>query len=144
MTNAADERVLTDIVNHIRGKGLSVLPDQEHSKGIILAIPFPTTRKSGTTDEEPAYMRLTPDLWRSLQPWIVDAVSNYLGNAGEYMTIKYRGRQVTMGELKDIQAYLDNHEARRRAEGKGELWEYLAEALGLMGHVSISLKFTPN
>ncbi|HEX2753742.1 MAG TPA: hypothetical protein VHP34_11680 [Alphaproteobacteria bacterium] len=123
--------VLTDIVNYIKGRPLIAIADTSDRSKINIEIPLPSVIDELSGEHVSILYTIPPELIGILLDRLNEAMSAYLGDGGKQMLNVYIRSANTQYTLTSIQNELSMIERSRQAIGEGELWQVVADHIGI-------------
>lgn len=120
--------VLADIVNFARGKTLEV---KGNGSMLELSIPLPYVRNAVNGDIVDVIRALPPEMAAILIDRLHNALSDYLGEDGKRMLNGHLYSANTTVLVQRVQNELWRMERSRQDRGEGELWQVIAQNVGL-------------
>ncbi|NTJ67496.1 hypothetical protein G6M50_05925 [Agrobacterium rhizogenes] len=127
--------ILKDIVNHVKGKPLVANYDVEKPTVLNIEIPLPEVRDAISGEMVSILYMVPPELIDIVVNRLNEAMAAYLGETGKQMLDRYLASPMTLATVTWVKSELFQFERGRQGIGIGELWQVVAEYVGLQSMV---------
>jgi hypothetical protein len=125
------QSLITDVVRFIKDKPLAADIDPNNPTELYVHMPLPTVRDE-VSGEEASILCMVPEELREIfLDRLNEAAVTYLGGSGRLMLYGYMNSATTDFTVSRVRADLMRFEQERQARGEGELWEVVANYLGM-------------